>query len=567
MSKKSKVEKAEKKAAAEAARLAAEKAERKAAKKAGKKKAPKKGAVDFAAIREAAVADGVEPGTPPAVVVDMEGVEHVGTLPLGGGKKVKGSTKRSDGTFPEPGTPAAAVDAVAEQAISDAKVKAAELATMTDAELKARVKAKRAAREALEATAAEVDRDDEAAVAAYNAALAEVGGGHFLTSTAEKQRRAAELGEKVAAGAEVWAAPAHIAEVVATEEGDVIAVGPERPTLAVVESDDLAVPSEGGRPDFEVNGLGQYKIKRPSDGRIVGYTRMTTYIDNLEDKSALRRWEKRIMLEGAAIAEVEHDDHVLVTVRDVVHRREVAVAKARKADRKGKLKAGQLGDLIDAANRDAKKALDELAERMLETGGAHEKREKGTDLHGLCEVADLEGIGAVEAMVEAGTATPADLADVKAYLAACEKAGVKVLAVETVVVNDDLKVAGRLDRVLMYKPEGKARGMRVVGDVKTGRIDYGHGKIAQQIAGYAGCQAYDLETHERTPLGASKTLGLLIHLPAGQATCTIYEVDLALGAKGLKLSGEVRAWRNAGKKAIDEKKPIAAATFAEAADS
>lgn len=452
------------------------------------------------------------------------------------------------------------------------KIKADVLAGMTDADLKARVTAKHAERKALEATADSVDRDDDAAVRDYNRRLIELGGGHLLTSTAERDRAVAALHPDAAI---VEPAPPvgddgipilseHVAEVVATEEGDVIVVG--KPMLATVADETIALPSEAPRVDFETNGRGQYLVKRPSDGRLVGYTRATTYIANLEDTSALEKWKLRLVLEGAALAEVdETPDLALVDVRDLVHRRDVEVARAHKRDRKGKLKPGELGRIVDGAWSDYKKAVGVIAERMLEAGGAHEKREHGTNLHRLCELADELGLGAVEAEVEAERATPSDLADVEAYLAACEAAGLRMLERETVVVNDDLGVPGRLDRLVTYKRTGAARATKVVADIKTGRVDYGVGKIAQQIALYASGQRYDLETHERSPLGASKALGLLIHLPAGSATCTIYEVDLALGARGVKLSGEVRRWRNEGKKAVDLKAPVASVSLAEVA--
>lgn len=570
MSKKKPDAKASKKKGVDFAKLraATEKAERKAAKKAGKKKGP----IDFAALQAEALQAEAK--------ADPEGA--------------RARAVALDATAKQPISDAGKAIAAAEKVLDDpnaaeaAKVKARAikadvLGGMTDEDLRARVVAKRAAREALEAERDEVDRDDEQAVAAYNARLIELGGGHLLTSNAERDRRTAEVwaapeqvaevhNARVAEAKKAKAEPrppldeaiaeksaarkpaAHVAEVVATEEGDVIAVGPAR-------DESIALPSEAPKV-LEENGNRQYKIARPEDGRVVGYTRATTYIDNLEDKSALEKWKLRLVLEGAAVAESDLDEHALVEVRDLIHRRDVTIAKARKRDRKGKAMPGELGRIIEGAWSDYKKGVGLIAERLLEVGGAHEKREKGTDLHALCELADAEGINAVAHLVETGGATESDLADVRAYLEACEAAGLKMLEAETVVVIDELKVAGRLDRIAMYRKAGAARGTKVVADIKTGRVDYSAGKIAQQIRLYAIGQRYDLETHERTPLGVSKTLGLLIHLPAGMATCTIYEVDLTLGAKGVELSGKVRAWRNEGKRAFDLKAPVADVSLA-----
>jgi len=353
----------------------------------------------------------------------------------------------------------------------------------------------------------------------------------------------------------------------------------------------FAKPSEAPLVDFEQNGLGQYKVKRPSDGKLVGYVRTTTYIDNLEDKSALTKWKMRMLLEGAAadLLATQHDpehEALLMRVNDLAHRRDMTIAKARKQDRKGKLDHGQLGTIVDGAWGDFKKAMDKIADDLFELGGGREKATKGTDIHALCDLYDTEGMDAVQDLLDAEEITPADFADVEAYAHACKVLGLKVVNTEQVIVNDDLGVAGRLDRVYLAKlPEivdpksgevirvADARAKRYVGDIKTGRIDYGQGKISQQIRMYADSQCYDLNTHERTSHGANRQLGLVIHLPAGSGKAEIRPVLLDIGSRGNKLSGEVRAFRSEGRKAIvgvdliETTKAAAAAAEREEAES
>jgi hypothetical protein len=310
-------------------------------------------------------------------------------------------------------------------------------------------------------------------------------------------------------------------------------------------------------------------VKRPSDGKVVGYTRVTTYIDCLEDKRALHDWTKRLLLEGVALHDTDGQtgdetlpEPVVARVRQLVHVRDVAIAKARKKDKKGKLDVGDLARLTDRAWGDFKKALNALAEELEELGGRNEKAQKGTDLHALCELYDREGIDAVGQLLTDGKISPADLRDVEAYAEAMRRAGIKVLDIERVVVNDELKVGGRLDRVVMGRLPGAQRATRMVGDIKTGRLDFGAGKIAQQLEMYASSVGYDLDTDERTDLKLSRTKAVLIHLPAGTGECHIYVVDLGLGRKGNGLAGQVRAWRNEGKRAIDLKHDLAAVTEA-----
>lgn len=336
----------------------------------------------------------------------------------------------------------------------------------------------------------------------------------------------------------------------------------------------FAVPSEAPKDDYDTNRLGQYLVKRPSDGKLVGYTRTTTYIDNLDDKRTLEKWKLRVMLEGivadedrAAEKSTRPDDLFATSrVRDLVHNRDVAIKRARKADKKGKLEPGELATLSDAAWRSFKQAMDALAEELLQLGGVHEKAAKGTSLHALCETYDrvryvshwshdfaLEEVSDVHP-----DASPADLADVEAYAAAIERAGITIIPelIEKPIVVDELGVAGRADRFVMYKRPDWARARKVVLDVKSGRIDFGAGKIAQQLAMYALGEGYDLDTHERTKIGASKEIGLVLHLPAGSGKATIHEVDLKRGAEGIALSGKVRAWRRESRTAIDVKRDV-----------
>lgn len=361
---------------------------------------------------------------------------------------------------------------------------------------------------------------------------------------------------------------------------------------------EFANPSESGqRAEFHENRLGQYIVKRPIDGKEVGYTRVTTFIDALEDKSMLTAWKMRMLLEGVAVAEEQAAlsertmQSPTAKIRELAHRRDVAIAKARKADRKGRLVPGQLATLVDGAWSDFKKAMNELADDLFEVGGGREKAQKGTDIHNLCDIHDREGMQAIDAMLEAGEITPTDHADVTAYARVIRNLGAKVTASELTVVNHavpipgewmrnpkyDKKnpeaepemiqkttgVGGRLDRVLLVKlPEirdpktknviypGDSRARRYVADIKTGRVDLGIGKIAQQIRMYAESEAYDLETKETSSHGANRSHGLLIHVPAGTGTATVHLVDLNVGATGNKIVAEVRAFRNAGKKAI-----------------
>ena len=382
-----------------------------------------------------------------------------------------------------------------------------------------------------------------------------------------------------------------VVEEVETEKGRVFEAGttPLLPATLSVNGQDFDVPAEPGlfgkptstpfaapsdaKPEVELNGLGQYKVQG-ADGKLKGYTRVTTYIKLIEDKTNLEKWSKRKLLEGVILDQTPGEDGEIVdrlgTIRDLMHNRDVSIAKARKNDRKGKLAVGELATLVAAAEKAFKDGVNGLIVELEELGGSKEAANKGTELHALAELYDKEGIDAVAELLTEGKITPADLADIEAYGRAIEASGIKHVEFEKFVVDDERKVAGRLDRISLVKFPGMKRAVRVVSDIKTGSIDYGI-SLSLQLENYAGMQGYDPERpDEREDLKLSRTKGVVIHLPQGTGTCHIYAVDLVAGRLGNRITGEGRAFRNTGKKAIDKSvdlaDPAAVAAFNAAAE-
>ena len=66
-----------------------------------------------------------------------------------------------------------------------------------------------------------------------------------------------------------------------------------------------------------------------------------------------------------------------------------------------------------------------------------------------------------------------------------------------------------------------------------------------QLAIYCDSVFYDVTTQERSPLpdNLRTDWGLLVHLPAGTATCTLLWSDLEVGRTGARIVRDVRAWR------------------------
>ena len=267
-------------------------------------------------------------------------------------------------------------------------------------------------------------------------------------------------------------------------------------------------PGETREP--EVNSRGQFKIKCP-DGKARWYTRCTTFIDCLSDRTTLEKWKQRVILIG-----LQKDRELMRTVA-----------------------------FADPDDRDE---LNELAEAAFEAGDGYLKSRKGTDRHKITELWD-----AAQELPELDEEAEADL---RAYIHVTSERITEHLHVEQRVVNDELRVTGTPDRICTYEAlNGKT--LNVIADLKTGSsVNYDAGKIAQQMAVYASGQLYTdngSPTGVRTPLpDVSREIGLLIHAPQGEATAKLYEVNLMVGWAGVAHARAVREWRNYSKRVLTE---------------
>lgn len=477
------------------------------------------------------------------------------------------------------------------EVIEARKAERDEMQAELDAAIKARVKAKRAAREAGEPV-------DVKAARMPDALDGETEVDYQMRKLREKKKPAAssnvDKGGLVAAAEEHAAAKVAEAvealgqaiEIVETETGREFAAGQS------VAAEDFAKPSEAPRELEE--GRNGYKIiqldanGKPDPRKVRQMTRVTTFVGNIDDETTLKKWEKRKVVEGLALDATSPESAGLVPkVNEIAHRRDVAIAKAIKADRKGKLGVGEVATLIADAEKVAKDAIDAIVEEAAELAGRSSKARAGTHLHSLAEISDEKGIDEVRRMHEVGETvlnvetgedvpiTATDLASIEAYAERMTRLGAKVIESEAVIVNDEMGYAGRLDRVIMARlPEltiggvvrpADQRARRYVADIKSGRVDLGAGKIARQLAAYALGDLYNLETGERSRHSAVRDIALVFHLPQGAGVCTVHPVDLKAGTTLLKLSAEVRRARNTGRKTIDTSVDIASSATDEEA--
>lgn len=402
----------------------------------------------------------------------------------------------------------------------------------TDEQIKARVQAKRAAREAETINGrtepeveAWLDKDDPAAVE--------------LTPKKTKAKKAAKPAAKV----EVTdtAEPAEALTIATQEKVNHLEAPGDGPTVEDVEP--VVRRDRWDRP-----------IILAPDGEERGYRRMTTFIDALEDKTTLVDWKQRVVVVGVAaieqkaaggdgIPEVMGIDEVgaesvLARVEASNVQFAAAMKTLRKDLRKGKIEPKAFDDAAAQVEKAQKAELNSLVSEAFKAGDGFLKAEAGTRLHYLMECVDKG-----EPLPE--DTTDLERRDIAAVLNAYEQLNAKILDVERFIVRDDLEAAGTLDRRLTYDSPALGRRVIAIGDLKTGRMDFGAAKMARQLAGYAGGKGWNPAKPEaRDNLRCNREVGLIFHIPSGSGVCTVYELDLKTGDRGLKLCAEVYKYRS-----------------------
>lgn len=265
--------------------------------------------------------------------------------------------------------------------------------------------------------------------------------------------------------------------------------------------DQHATATAGGSTGIPRDRWGRPLVTPPGGGKPIPYTRCTTFAGAIEDTWNLTKWKQRQTAAGIASRRDLH------------------------------LRAASLGTQPDDPDQAStwKRQMDDVCEQAMEAVGSSASATIGTALHSFAELVD-RGLN---------VAPPAEYAG---HIAAYQRAtaGFEPTHVEEFVVHDGYRIGGTADRI--YRE--KASGRLVIGDIKTGTIDYPH-KIAMQLATYANSVRYDQTTGKRTPLGdIDRDVALIIHLDAKTGACELHWVDIQLGWEAVALAAKVRAWRD-----------------------
>jgi hypothetical protein len=264
---------------------------------------------------------------------------------------------------------------------------------------------------------------------------------------------------------------------------------------------DVANALLDAHPEPKRDQWGRYIIPHPETGTEQPWIRATTWASSVAETFGISKWEQRL----------------------------VAVGLARRPDL-----LAQVATVTDPDSKDGKKLLNRLVVDAHEFAGSATGRNNGSALHSFAEHVDLGRSVVIPAPYDA---------DIAAYTTemAAHGATIDPAHVEQIVVVPDLGVAGTFDR-LVTLPGGPLQ----VFDLKTGKdLSYAWTEIAIQLAIYAhAATIWDQTASRHIPMPpVDLERALVMHVPVGKATATLYQVDIAAGWEMAQTCGVVRAWR------------------------
>lgn len=268
------------------------------------------------------------------------------------------------------------------------------------------------------------------------------------------------------------------------------------------------------RDDPKRDRWGRYILPRPADGKEQPWQRVTTFTRITADEFALGKWQQRMAIKGLALRE---DLAALTATLDV--------------------------------KKDATK-LDGIVEQAKNAAGGTKSANLGTALHSFAEI--IDGGGSIEEI------PTAHRADIIAYRDSLISWGIQVVPkmIERITCVTQYEVAGTFDQMILITADSVlgrqwklTSDIHAIADKKTGRdLSFNWTEISIQLALYAkgnnsvGVWNAAKKEWEQGPK-VSEDFGIVIHMPVGEADCTLYAVDLRQGAAAAELSARVRDWR------------------------
>lgn len=271
-----------------------------------------------------------------------------------------------------------------------------------------------------------------------------------------------------------------------------------------VNLDELAMRSEDECPRDRWD---RYLIVPNGEKKPVAHTRVTTVAKAMDDGYGVTDWKVRMSALGFAV------DPILY---------------------------GQLCALVpDSMETLDKYAVSKLCDKATTKAGGDDARDNGNILHAATEQVDR---GRKLHMPDTYQR------DIDAYQEKLAELEIRIRPdlIERHVVIPGLAepIAGKADRFVEFGSTLKTF------DLKAGKVaSYSWLAFAIQLALYSRAATFynaKTKTHEPVP-EIDQDIGMICHLPAGQAKCDIYFVDLNLGWLAAQHALAVRTWRKRGR--------------------
>lgn len=285
----------------------------------------------------------------------------------------------------------------------------------------------------------------------------------------------------------------------------------------------MANPFQSAQPEPKFDRWGRYLLPDPETGEERAWTRVSTIARTMKDEYGLTQWKLRQVAKGMGLRP------------DLVAGAAAADPQADKSD------------------------LESIAQQALDAAESKSGANFGTALHSFRRRLD-----AGEPVAGLRPPPPLDR-DLAAYATTMKQQGLSPVQSERIVVLPDLGIAGKFDAIVKQPPgEAKADPLALF-DLKSGKdLSYEWLEIAMQEALYAHAPLMakwsdGKWTYEPKPV-VDLMRGLVLHLPVGKATATLYAIDIAKGWAAVQLALKVREMRSASKSLAWLVKADAAAT-------
>lgn len=267
---------------------------------------------------------------------------------------------------------------------------------------------------------------------------------------------------------------------------------------------DFDLPDERGK-------WGWYKLRHPETMDLMLSKRVSTFGKVIGDRTALEKWGERMAVVG-----MSHRADLF----SLVHGKDV---------------------------RKDSKELNKLIADAKQAAGSSKAANLGTALHGFAE------------QVDCGRWTDLDVPaehrkDIQAYGDAIVRSGLEVYPdlIERITYIPEFDVAGKFDRIFRL-PDGSY----VIGDLKTGSIEYSIMEIEIQLALYAqGVNTSGIWSkrdkkwlspmtygHDFSVPRVRQDIAVIVHLPVGKAECTLHVIDIERGWSNAQLCHQIHQAR------------------------